>query len=243
MEETHLSPASSHTAGVAELSLITVLFPHRRGHCLLIIVSHCGRAWVGKVSLFLCNASKLIYFFFSNGVLESLLRKAGLLQKLSHLWVSAQLSTLQVFPDHGWEGLGPVHWLLLGLPIPLCIGGRDSFRAHWHMVPDPTNLTQVLLFLDGCQNFVVKKEGQKRLMFYAATMLTSLLLYFLADFFCTCTLLLKKLREVTTYPNQMCTRKKVMILSMLGLDKNLHLSRTSVFLSFKWDNITSWLRL
>lgn len=202
-----------------------------------------GISGAGKVLTPSTHCIQTHIYYCSNIVLESLLRKAGLLQKLSHLWVSAQLSTLQVFPDHGWEGLGPVHWLLLGLPIPLCIGGRDSFRAHWHMVPDPTNPTQVLLFMDGCQNFVVKKEGQKRLMFYAATMLTSLLLYFLADFFCTCTLLLKKLREVTTYPNQMCTRKKVMILSMLGLDKNLHLSRTSVFLSFKWDNITSWLRL
>ena len=70
----------------------------------------------GRVHLSLSNAVKGIFFFlpyFFNRVLESLLRKSEHLQSVSHLWVSAEVSTLQVYLKCSQEGLGPVYRLLL----------------------------------------------------------------------------------------------------------------------------------
>ena len=87
----------------------------------------------------------LPYFF--NRVLESLLRKSEHLQSVSHLWVSAEVSTLQVYLKCSQEGLGPVYRLLLvqqsiyqelSAYYMIYTGGRDSSQVHWAIVLDPT---------------------------------------------------------------------------------------------------------
>lgn len=36
------------------------------------------------------------------------------------------------------------------LPIAEHTGEQDSFQVSWHMVLDPTNPTEALLFMNGC---------------------------------------------------------------------------------------------
>ncbi|KAM7233482.1 hypothetical protein CapIbe_015618 [Capra ibex] len=86
-------------------------------------------------------------------VLESLLRKSEHLQSVSHLWVSAEVSTLQVYLKCSQEGLGPVYRLLLvQQPIyqelsayyMIYTGGRDSSQVHWAIVLDPTTTSEAI---------------------------------------------------------------------------------------------------
>ena len=109
------------------------------------------------------------FFFCSKRMLKLLLWKPRLLQRLSYLSVSAQVSTLQLFP--GCRQVGPrlVHRFLL-VPQPIlrsvCLlssaqWGQDSLCVPWHVVPNPIASTEPLLFLDGCQILVVKR-GEKR---------------------------------------------------------------------------------
>lgn len=79
-----------------------------------------------EVPLALSNVSKLgICFGFTLfRVLESFLGKIGLLQSLSCLWVSAQVSPLLVFPYWRPRGLGPgskLPWVLQPLLISVCL--------------------------------------------------------------------------------------------------------------------------
>lgn len=71
-----------------------------------------GKDSTDQVPITLTSVSWLLLFSFSD-MLESPLRKAGFLQILSYSWASAQVSTLQVFPDHSQEGLERHCWLLL----------------------------------------------------------------------------------------------------------------------------------
>ena len=89
-------------------------------------------------------------------------------QTVSHLWVSAQV-TLQVLPNHGWEGLEPVHrsYRSLSAHRP-CLGGRDTFWVPWQMVMSPTTPTETLLSVDGSQTLIVKKVGHKGRTSYAS---------------------------------------------------------------------------
>lgn len=68
-----------------------------------------GQHW--QYSSYFLHCPQTLLFFF-NGVLESLL---GILHfyKGSHLWVSAYVCTLWVFPNWGQEELELVHKLLL----------------------------------------------------------------------------------------------------------------------------------
>lgn len=78
-------------------------------------------------------------------VLESLLRKLGLLQKLSHLWMSAQVNALSMFPDLSQERLRlPCMGLLVSQLIPryVCLLPKaqvdenplESFGV-WYWIP------------------------------------------------------------------------------------------------------------
>lgn len=103
-----------------------------------------------------------------SGVLESFLEKPGLLQKLSHQWVSAQVSTLQNFSKSCHGGLGPVihtSWL------HSVYGGLSAYYsmhrwARFLLVPsvyrtDSTAPTEARLFVDGCPFLIVKNRGKK----------------------------------------------------------------------------------
>lgn len=93
----------------------TIPFPSRSDNCPPVALGLChlrGRGDAGKVPLTHANKSRFTYklliyktnkYFFlfsSNRVLEHLLWKPGFLQRLSHPWVSAQVSVLQVLPGH-----------------------------------------------------------------------------------------------------------------------------------------------
>lgn len=102
----------SCTAQGAKHSLVSLPFSHGRGCHQLVqpcTVSPWGRGRVGKLPVTFSTESNFIYFF-CNGVLEAPFGKAGLLQILFHLRMSAQISTLQVFPNHSQ---GQLHRLLL----------------------------------------------------------------------------------------------------------------------------------
>lgn len=107
--------------------------------------------------------------FCSNGMLISPLGKVGVLQILSYLWVSAQISTLPVFSKPQWEDLGQdccsagsaTHTKVC-LPITGCTSQQDSSRVSWHIVLDPTFPTKVLLFMDGCLIYCSKRGTKRR---------------------------------------------------------------------------------
>lgn len=87
-------------AGEVEHSLTT--FPPQERSLQASSAPHCatiGEGHTGKISLTLSSAFKLA-FFFSNRVFESLLWILGQLKSLSCLWVSAQVSALQVLGEY-----------------------------------------------------------------------------------------------------------------------------------------------
>lgn len=84
------------------VTLLTVLlFPWGRNHCSQINQPHAVYLWWGE------------HFFSSNDMLESPLRKDGLLQILSCEWKSVQFSISRFLPKHGERNLGrfAVFWL------------------------------------------------------------------------------------------------------------------------------------
>lgn len=98
------------TIGIGRQSLIGLLFLCRRDYCCQIDQPPCGislagRVVLGKVLLQLPRLWPNFYFIFSNDVLESPLGKAGLLQILPHVWVYAQVSTLQGFSPTRLRGV------------------------------------------------------------------------------------------------------------------------------------------
>lgn len=88
-------------------------------------------------------------------MLESRLGKAGFLQLLYLLWVSAQVNTLQAFSQLQPEGSGKfiAPWAPQPIsrsnpnPITRCRGGQDPLQVPWHMVLVPAATTEVLVFM------------------------------------------------------------------------------------------------
>lgn len=83
------------------------------------------------------------YFFFLQWQAESFSRKPGFPKSLSHLWVSAQISALQVFPNYGWQaGVGSLApavstaYTKFYMAVTSCIGRQDSSWDPWLMVPN-----------------------------------------------------------------------------------------------------------
>ena len=84
-----------------------------------------------------------------------------------------------MLPNHIGKELKLVH-RLLPVPLPVlrsvCLLPDAQVEKTpyvlWHMVPDPTTLTETLLFMGECQSLVVKKR-KKGGMSYVAIMLMS----------------------------------------------------------------------
>ena len=183
--ETGFSSSIPHSCGSWELTHCSLFF--LRGEVITdyFIPMLCHLQEGAPLAKFLLPSSMcpvLFFFFFSNGKLDSLLGKAGLLQSLSHLWLSSQVSPLLLFPCWDWEGLWPVSKLLLvpqPLPSSVCltsdawVGGWDSAWVSWCMVLNPVTPTEVLLFMDGFRIHCLK-AGTKGGLSYAAMMLMSL---------------------------------------------------------------------
>lgn len=96
---------------------------------------HCSVSRRVRVPLTLSSALKL--------KTESFSRKPGFPKSLSHLWVSAQISALQVFPNYGWQaGVGSLApavstaYTKFYMAVTSCIGRQDSSWDPWLMVPN-----------------------------------------------------------------------------------------------------------
>lgn len=102
MSERWVSLAASHTAGEVGHSLSPLSFLPWKGSPAFFS-KHCcleERDEVGKLLLLVCPKSLVVLFWFwRKGVLGFLLLRPGLIQRMSHQWVSAQLSAFQVFLD------------------------------------------------------------------------------------------------------------------------------------------------
>ena len=103
----HVSLTSSHfpwEKSQAEISLGPKLCPLG------------GRGGASQVKLFLSSSQcfQTQSFFCSKGVLELLIWKPGLVQRLSGLWVIVLDNVFQVLLDQGQGGLEPVHRLPQG---------------------------------------------------------------------------------------------------------------------------------
>ena len=97
----------------------------------------------------------------TNGMLESPLRKTGLL-KFSCMWLSSQLSTLRFVcslhpPTPNKRGLeqvccsaGSTVDTEVCLPVTGCTGGQDFSWVLQHMVLAPITPTKVHLFINKC---------------------------------------------------------------------------------------------
>lgn len=100
-------------AGEAGYSPTTLYFPHR-GNPQPPLSLDCATFWRGvilaKFFIYTLMHSNLFFFFP--------LWKSGLLQRLSHPWVSVQVRTFQVLPDYDQEWLQLVH-RLLAVPQPI----------------------------------------------------------------------------------------------------------------------------
>lgn len=101
-------------------------------------------------------------------VLESPFRKPGLLQILSHLWVSARQHIPGFFQP--WqEELGKFIWVCFFhspywvlLPVIRCMGGSESSHISWLMLPDTTTPTEEILFMRRCLISCFKRGTKRR---------------------------------------------------------------------------------
>lgn len=129
------------------------------------------RAALGTFLLLLPPLWPNSHFISSSGVLESPLRKAGFLQILNHVWVSAQVSTLQVFFSPIWmRGLWTCslstlvpHFVLKSVCLLLdaYVSETPPRSLGIYMVLDPTTPTRTLLFVGGYL-FCCLKRGDKK---------------------------------------------------------------------------------
>lgn len=130
---------------------------------------------MNKVKLFLLptpmHLSLLVCLFvficlfvcFSSGVLEFIIWKLEHPQRIYHPQVTTQPGVLQIFPDHSWEKLEPVHRLLQGTqlrPRSVCLlpdaqVGKISSRSPGIWYLDPIAPTKALLLIDGCPMFLL----------------------------------------------------------------------------------------
>ena len=105
-------------------------------------------------------------------MLESLLRKSGLLQRLSHPWVAAQVSILQMRLRGAGTGSQVIPRCVC--PMPDAQVGKTSW-VPWQMVLGPTTPTESHFVHRWMPNHNCKKRRQKGGMSNATMILTSLL--------------------------------------------------------------------
>lgn len=164
----------------------------RKSH-LALAVPRWGTCDAGRVKLFflsnpMCPKS---YFLLqqSNGISYLETRTST---KLSCLWVTGQVGVFQMLPDCGQEGLEP---FMSYLRVHSQDGGLSAyylmhrwarlFQVPWCMMLDPIT-SVVLLFMNGCQIFVVENGGMKEGTCYAIMMVTSIVIYLYVPYVPVC---------------------------------------------------------
>ena len=161
VEEKRVSPSASHTTGKARYSFSVSLSPVGESttsapYCATLVEE---QSWRSSFYPLQCSQVHILLLLF-NRVLESLLKKPGLLQMLFYLWAFVQVRALQ-----------PPQWketkACLQAPasstasIEVCLS--PDAQVPWHTVLDSTTPIETLSFMGKCQILVVKKRRKWRM--------------------------------------------------------------------------------
>lgn len=166
----------SYTTGTAEHSLTTLLLPQGKSYHSIDSSILCSVALgVGKGS-----AGENVYHLHCYQIHFFFLQWCAGISPLE-VWTSANslLSkgiypgqhSPDIFPPLQQEKLGQarcLHWpcspCRVCLPIARGTGGRDFLQFPWHMVPDPTTPTKVLLSVNGSLICCYKGETRRNVL-------------------------------------------------------------------------------